>query len=64
MENMTNQKIQKIIDKIEREMKFQHRQKLQVKEYESRMFKDEIIFARYDQSVKILKWVLSLLKSE
>ncbi len=50
---------EEIISKVENEIKFQ---KTQAKEYESGIFKDEVIFARYDQAAKILEWVLGLLK--
>lgn len=50
---------EEIIAKVEHEIKFQ---RMQAKEYESGIHKDEVIFARYDQAAKILEWVLGLLK--
>lgn len=47
-----------IIGKIEREIKFQ---RMQAKIYEKGIFRDAILFARYDQAAKILEWVLTLL---
>lgn len=51
--------VEEIISKIEHEIEFQ---KKQSREYKSGIYKNEILFARYDQSVKILEWVLELLK--
>lgn len=51
--------MEEIISKVEHEIEFQ---KKQAKEYESGIYKDEILFARYDQAAKILEWVLELLK--
>lgn len=51
--------LEEIISKIEHEIEFQRKQ---AKEYESGIYKDEVIFARYDQAAKILEWVLKLLK--
>lgn len=51
--------MEEIISKIEHEIEFQ---KKQAKEYESGIYKDEIIFTRYDQAAKTLEWVLELLK--
>ena len=51
--------VEEIIFKVEHEIEFQ---KKQAKEYESGIYKDEILFARYDQAAKILEWVLELLK--
>ena len=51
--------MKEIISKIEKEIEFQ---KKQAKEYESGIYKDEVIFARYDQAAKILEWVLTLLR--
>lgn len=51
--------VEEIISKIEHEIEFQ---KKQAKEYESGIYKDEVVFARYDQAAKILEWVLELLK--
>lgn len=50
---------QELVAKIEHEIVFQ---KKQAKEYESGIYKDEIIFARYDQAAKILEWTLGLIK--
>ena len=50
---------QEIIAKVEHEIKFQ---RTQAGEYGSGIFKDDVIFARYDQAAKILEWVLELLK--
>ena len=49
-----------IISRIERELDFQRRQANGFKEG---VFQNEILFARYDQASKILKWVLDLLKN-
>lgn len=51
--------MEEIISKIEYEIEFQ---KKQAREYESGIYEDEILFARYDQAAKILEWVLKLLK--
>lgn len=53
--------LDEVIAKIEHEIRFQG---MRAREYESGIFKDEVIFARYDASVKILKWVLRLLKEQ
>lgn len=53
--------MKEIISKIEKEIEFQ---KKQAKEYESGIYKDEVIFARYDQAAKILEWVLNLLRKD
>ena len=39
-------------------------QRTQAGEYGSGIFKDDVIFARYDQAAKILEWVLELLKGQ
>ena len=52
---------QEIIAKVEHEIKFQ---RTQAGEYGSGIFKDDVIFARYDQAAKILEWVLELLKGQ
>lgn len=44
--------MEEIISKVEHEIEFQ---KKQAKEYESGIYKDEILFARYDQAAKILE---------
>lgn len=51
--------MKEIIEQIEHEIEYQRKQ---AKGYESGVFKNEIVFARYDQAVKILEWVLKLLK--
>lgn len=51
--------MEEIISKIEHELAFQ---KSQAKEFESGIFKNEVISARYDQAAKILEWVLEVLK--
>lgn len=51
--------MEEIIAKVEHEIDFQRKQ---AKEYESGIYKDEVLFARYDQAAKILEWVLGLLK--
>lgn len=48
-----------IIVKIRAEILFQ---KKQAKTYESGIYRDDVIFARYDQAAKILEWVLKLLE--
>ena len=48
-----------IIAKIEKELAFQ---KMQAKEFEKGIFKDEVIFARYDQAAKMLEWVLEIIR--
>lgn len=53
--------MEEIISKIEHEIEFQRNQ---AKEYESGIFKNEILFARYDQAAKILEWVLGLLRKD
>lgn len=52
--------MENVIKKIEKELEFQRRQ---ANEYGHGIYKDDVIFARYDQAVKILEWVLNLLKS-
>lgn len=50
--------MEEIISKIQHEIEFQQKQ---AKNHESGIYKNEILFARYDQAAKILKWVLELL---
>ena len=47
-----------IIAKIEKELAFQ---KKQAKE-EKGIYKNEVIFARYDQAAKMLEWVLKIIR--
>lgn len=49
-----------LIDKIEHEIAFQ---KGQAKEFGSGVFKDDVLFARYDSAVKILESVLVWVKN-
>ena len=48
-----------IIAKIEKELTFQ---KKQAKEFEKGIYKNEVIFARYDQAAKMLEWVLKIIR--
>ena len=48
-----------IIAKIEKELAFQ---KKQAKEFEKGIYKNEVIFARYDQAAKMLEWVLKIIR--
>ena len=51
--------MEEIISRVEEQIEYQ---KKTAKEYESGVFKNDVIFARYDQAAKILEWVLELLK--
>lgn len=48
-----------IIAKIEKELAFQ---KKRAKEFEKGIYKNEVIFARYDQAAKMLEWVLKIIR--
>ena len=48
-----------IIAKIEKELVFQ---KKQAAEFEKGIYKNEVIFARYDQAAKMLEWVLKIIR--
>ena len=48
-----------IIAKIEKEIAFQ---KKQAKEFEKGIYKNDVVFARYDQAAKILEWVLKIIR--
>ena len=48
-----------IIAKIEKELAFQ---KKQAKEFEKGIYKNEVIFTRYDQAAKMLEWVLKIIR--
>lgn len=49
------------IETLEKELQFQRKQ---AQEYASGVFKNEVIFARYDQAAKILEYVIGLLKEK
>ena len=50
-----------LLAKVVRERDFQRQQ---AKEYSQGIFKDDIIFARYDQAAKILGWVIKTIQEE
>lgn len=50
-----------LVERINQEIAFQRKM---AKEYESGIYKDDIVFARYDQAAKILEWVSGLVAQD
>ena len=48
-----------LVSKINQEIAFQRKM---AKEYESGIYKNDVVFARYDQAAKILEWVRGLVE--
>ena len=50
-----------LVERINQEIAFQRKM---AKVYESGIYKDDVVFARYDQAAKILEWVNSLVAQD
>ena len=50
-----------LVERINQEIAFQRKM---AKEYESGIYKNDVVFARYDQAAKILEWVNGLIAQD